>query len=139
GGIILIVSLFLSWYGISVGGAVTGGLDIPGANTTASGWDSLDIGDFVFFVIGLLAILPAALDIFDLELELPVEPGTVLTGLGIVAVLWIILRIIDKPGGDTQGIVDISLKFGIFVALIGAALVTFGGFTQRGEEEEPGY
>lgn len=139
GGIILIISLFLSWYGISAGGGTTSGIAIPEISNSFSGWASLDFADFLFLLIGLLAILPAALDVFDLELELPVEPGSVLTGLGIFAVLWVVLRIISKPGGGVSGFVDVGLKFGIFIALIGAALIAFGGFTQRGEEESPGY
>ncbi|MGH2906316.1 MAG: hypothetical protein ACRDKI_06045, partial [Solirubrobacterales bacterium] len=132
GGIVLIISLFLSWYGLSgTTGNIAGQLNI---DTSFSGWQSLDIGDFVLFLIGLLAITPAALDIFDLELELPFDKGLAILVGGGIAVAWVILRILDKPGGGIAGSV-LSLKFGIFVALVGAALVTFGGFTQRGEDE----
>jgi hypothetical protein len=143
GGIILIVSLFLSWYGLSVGGgagsfanSVANNLHI---DTTANGWQSLDVGDLFFFVVGLIAITPAALDVFDLELELPFDAGLVILVGGVISVLWIILRILDKPGGSTGGVVSVGLKFGIFVGLIGAALVAFGGFSQRGEAEELEY
>ena len=71
GGILLIVSLFLSWYGFDVGGLA--GQYMAAVDTSASGWQSLDIGDFVFLIVGLLAIAPAAFDIFDLEIELPFD------------------------------------------------------------------
>lgn len=133
----LIVSLFLSWYGVNVGGAAA---QFAGAvDTSANGWQSLDIGDLVFLIVGLLAIAPAAFDIFDLEIELPFDVSFVALVGGAISVAWIILRIIDKPGPDipeTAGIdISIGLKFGIFVALIGAALIVFGGFRQKQEDE----
>ncbi|MBJ7355169.1 MAG: hypothetical protein JHC98_10105 [Thermoleophilaceae bacterium] len=137
GGVLLIVSLFLSWYGVDVGG--TAGQFAAAIDTSANGWQSLDIGDLVFFIVGLLAIAPAAFDIFDLEIELPFDVGFVALVGGAVSVAWIILRIIDKPGPDIPDIagvdIGIGLKFGIFVGLVGAALVAFGGFKQTQEDE----
>jgi hypothetical protein len=137
GGLLLIISLFLSWYGINVGGAA--GQFTTGLDTSANGWQSLDIGDLVFLIVGLLAIAPAAFDIFDLEIELPFDVGFVALVGGIISVLWIILRILDKPGPDIpdNAVVDVSvgLKIGIFLALIGAALVVFGGLRQTQEED----
>jgi hypothetical protein len=134
GGIILIVSLWLAWYGVDLGGQVTdlakqAGVNIPDL-PTINAWRALDFFDIVFFVVGILAILPAALDVFDLEFELPFDAGVAVLVGGVVSVIWILLRIVSHPDGA-------SLKFGIFVSLIGAALVAFGGYTQR--EEEDGY
>jgi hypothetical protein len=137
GGVLLVVSLFLSWYGVNVGGAA--GQFAAAIDTSATGWQSLDIGDIVFFIVGLLAIAPAAFDIFDLEIELPFDVGLVAVVGGIISVLWIILRILDKPGPDIPAIagvdIGIGLKIGIFVGLIGAALVAFGGFRQQQEDD----
>lgn len=138
GGVLLIVSLFLSWYGVDVGG--TAGQFAAAIDTSANGWQALDIGDLVFFIVGLLAIAPAAFDIFDLEVELPFDVGFVSLVGGAISVAWIILRIIDKPGPDIPDIagidVGIGLKLGIFLALIGAALVAFGGFKQTQEDDD---
>jgi drug/metabolite transporter superfamily protein YnfA len=138
GGVLLIVSLFLSWYGINVSGDAA--QFATAFDNSFSGWQSLDIGDFVFFIVGLLAIAPAALDIFDLEIELPFDVGFVALIGGAISLAWIILRIIDKPGPDIPDVaglnVGIGVKFGIFVALIGAALIVFGGFRQQQEDDE---
>lgn len=133
----LIVSLFLSWYGVNVDGPAA---QFAGAvDTSANGWQSLDIGDLVFLIVGLLAIAPAAFDIFDLEIELPFDVAFVALVGGAISVAWIILRILDKPGPDipeTAGLsISIGIKFGIIVALIGAALIVFGGFRQKQEDE----
>lgn len=141
GGILLIVSLFLSWYGFDVGGLA--GQYMAGVDTSASGWQSLDIGDFVFLIVGLLAIAPAAFDIFDLEIELPFDISFVSLVGGAVSIAWIVLRIIDKPGPNLPDIagVDygIGLKFGIFIALIGAILIVVGGVMQKGEDDSAGF
>ena len=141
GGILLIVSLFLSWYGFDVGGLA--GQYMAAVDTSASGWQSLDIGDFVFLIVGLLAIAPAAFDIFDLEIELPFDVSFVSLIGGAVSIAWIILRIIDKPGPDVPDIagVDygIGLKFGIFIALAGAVLIVVGGVMQKGEDDSTGF
>lgn len=148
GGLVLIISLFLKWAGVDVP-------DAPEASgqfgqfaeefsdrlsdlATFSGWQVLDIADIVFFVVGVLAIAPAAFDIFDLEIELPFDVGLVALVGGVVATLWIILRVVDIGDG-------LEIKFGIFVGLAGAIAVAVGGFLQQsdsgGEEyafEAPG-
>lgn len=137
GGVLLIVSLFLSWYGVDVGGAA--GQFAVAVDTSASGWQSLDIGDLVFLIVGLLAIAPAAFDIFDLEIELPFDVAFVALVGGAISVAWIILRILDKPGPDIPDVagvdIGISLKIGIFLALVGAVLIVVGGVIQKGEDE----
>lgn len=139
GGIVLIISLFLNWYGADfdgIGGefgAAAGQFaESLNVDTSFSGWQSLDFGDIVFFVIGVLAIAPAAFDIFDLEIELPFDIGLVALVGGGISVLWIIWRFIDKPDG-------ISVEFGLFVGLLGAALVAAGGFLQKGDDEGEEY
>lgn len=133
----LIVSLFLSWYGVNVEGPAQ--QFVQGIDTSISGWASFDIADLVFFIVGLLAIAPAAFDIFDLEIELPFDISFVALVGGAVSVVWIIFRIIEKPGADAPDVpgydIGLGVKYGIFVALIGAALIVFGGFRQKQEDE----
>ncbi|MGB3952260.1 MAG: hypothetical protein WBK99_03845 [Solirubrobacterales bacterium] len=135
GGIILIISLFLTWYSFEakgLPGGIAGGF---GIDTSATGWQALDIGDFVLLLAGLAAIAPAALDIFDLEIELPVDPGVVTLGAGILAVAWAVLRFISTPDtGVAEQLVEVNRGIGIIAALIGGALIAFGGLKQQGEQ-----
>ncbi|MFY9488449.1 MAG: hypothetical protein WAP35_07125 [Solirubrobacterales bacterium] len=137
GGIILIISLFLTWYKVDAAGALggAGSALVPGLDLDASvnGWKSMDIGDFVLFLVGVIAIVPAALDIFDLEIELPVDPGAIALGGGILAVLWALMRLIDLPD-DGGGLIEIGRGIGIFIALVGGGIVAFGGLRQQGED-----
>lgn len=139
GGIVLIISLFLNWIGVDFGtiggefGAAAGQFaESLNVDTSASGWQALEFGDIVFFVVGVLAITPAALDIFDLEIELPFDVGVVALGGGVLSVLWILLRMLDKPDGA-------SLKIGIFLGLVGAIVVAVGGWLQFQSADEDEY
>lgn len=132
GGIVLIVSLFLDWYSISTDLGTFGGQVSSGR----SAFDALGIEPIILFLCGVLAIVPAALDIFDLEVELPFENSVATLAAGGIAVVIIVLRILVKPGPDIDvpGF-DYGLSFGIFLGLIGAGAVAFGGFTQKGESD----
>ncbi len=136
GGVLLLVSLFLSWYGFDLGAFGTA----IQVDTSASGWQALDIGDLFLLLVALIAIAPAAFDIAGLEIELPVPMGTISLAGGALGALFVVYRIIDKPGPDVSfgGSGGIELKFGIFVALIGAIVIAIGSFIQLGEEEDGG-
>ncbi|MBK5231131.1 MAG: hypothetical protein JJE27_08180, partial [Thermoleophilia bacterium] len=136
GGIVLIISLFLNWY------TYKAGLNIAGVNSSSStgisAWDAFSLIDLLLLVIGLLAIVPAALDVFDMEVELPVDMSVVTMAAGALAVLLIVFRVIDKPGPDVSvnipGVeAGVHLAFGLFIGLISSAAIAFGGFTQTSE------
>ncbi len=139
GGILLILSLFFKWYGFDLSGALGTAFQSQ-ISTSVSGWGALSTGDLFLTLVGLLAIAPAAFDIAGLEIELPVPMSTVSLGGGALAVLYVIYRILDKPGpdvsfGGSAGF-SIGLKMGIFIALIGAIVICVGSYFQLGEEDE---
>jgi hypothetical protein len=129
GGIVLLISLFLPWYGASV--SVAG----FSASGSASGWESLGFIDILLFLIAVAVI---AVVVARAAGQLPDEvPGAVvLLAFGALAVLLVLYRIIDIPAGDVPDQVDLSRKLGVFIALIGAAAVTYGGW--RTNSETPG-
>lgn len=127
GGIVLLISLFLPWYGASV--------DVAGfsASESGSGWEAMSFIDILLFVIALVAIaVVAARATGQLPAEIPA--AVVLLGLGALAVLLVLYRIIDIPvEGDVPDEVDLSRKIGVFVALIGSAAVAYGGWRRNTE------
>ena len=130
GGIVLLISLFLPWYGVSV--------DVAGfsASESGSGWEALGFIDILLFLISVAAIAivaARAAGAFPDDLPAPV----ILLGLGALAVLLVLYRIVDIPvDGDVPEQVDLSRKIGIFIALIGSAAVAYGGW--RTNMETPG-
>jgi len=127
GGIVLLISLFLPWYGASV--------DVGGfsASESGTGWEALSFIDILLFLIALAAIaIVAARATGRLPDEIPA--AVVLLGLGALAVLLVLYRIIDIPvDGDIPDEVDLSRKIGVFVALIASAAVAYGGWRRNAE------
>jgi hypothetical protein len=127
GGVVLLISLFLPWYGVSV--------DVAGfsASESGSGWEVLGFIDILLFLISITAIgMVVAKAAGALPADVPA--GVVLLGLGALAVLLVIYRIIDIPTeGDVPAEVDLSRKVGIFIALAGAAAITYGGWRTNTE------
>jgi len=127
GGIVLLVSLWLKWYGVSV--SVQG----FSASSSASGWEVLSTIDIILFLISLAAIVLVATKAAGaLPPDVPVP--VVLLALGALAVLLVLFRIIDTPApSDLPDEVDVSREIGIFIALIGAAGIAYGGWRSNAE------
>jgi hypothetical protein len=126
GGIVLLISLFLPWYGVSV--------DVAGfsASESGNGWQALGFIDILLFLIALVTIAVVAA---RAAARLPAEvPGAVvLLGLGALAVLLVLFRIVDIPVDNVPDGVDVSRKLGVFIALIGAGAVAYGGWRTNAE------
>jgi hypothetical protein len=129
GGVVLLISLFLPWYGVSV--------DIAGfsASESGSGWEVLGFIDILLFLISVAAIaivVARAAGALPADLPAPV----ILLGLGALAVLLVLYRIIDIPTeGDIPEQVELSRKVGVFIALVGAAAVAYGGWRTNTETQ----
>lgn len=129
-GALLFVFMFFKWFGVSV---ETGFGNFGGGSANA--WDSLEVIRFILLLTVIAAVGSALLKASGNELSLPMPTSTIVTLLGALSVLLILYRIIDPPGGgvDIEGI-GISRQLGIFLGLLAAAGVTFGGYTSMEEE-----
>lgn len=128
GGVVLLIGLFLKFYGI--GSTITvNGADIHNPYSVSfSGWHSLSVGRWIFLITALLAIGLAAAKANGQTLNLPITPSVLLAGLGGISAVWLLLRVLIHPADH------LSVKFGIFVALVGAGLLTFGAYQAMQEE-----
>ena len=131
--VLLFIFMFFDWFGVEVenvggfSGAVPGG---------GSAWDALDVIPIFLMIAIIAAIGVAVIRLTDADLEPPVSLNTIVAVLGALAVLLILYRIIDQPGGgDFGGVsVNVTLKFGIFLALVSAAGIAYGGYSAMREE-----
>jgi len=129
GGLVLLISLWLPWYGVSV--------NVAGfsASENASGWEVFSTIDIILFLVAIAAIVLVALKAAG-QLPADVPVALVLLALGGLAVLLILFRLIDTPApGDLPDEIDVSRKLGLFLGLIAAAGVVYGGW--RSNMESP--
>jgi hypothetical protein len=83
GALVLLISLFLDWFG-------SGGY-------SQTGWDALD-GDKLVGLFAIVALLLIGLELFDARISLPVEPSLVVLACGALSLMIIVLRFIDLSG-----------------------------------------
>jgi len=103
-------------------------------------WESFGFIDIILFITILVAIGAAVMAANAQSVDAPVAISALVAGLGILSVLLILFRIIDPPGGgDVETLagtvsVDIGRKIGVFLGLIAAGGIGYGGFLAMQEE-----
>lgn len=133
-GILLFVFMFFDWFGVEVSGVPAFSGTVEGSGGSA--WDALDVIP-IFLVLAIAAaVAVAVIRLTDADVEPPVSLNTIVAVLGALAVLLILYRIVDPPGGESFGgvSVDITLKVGIFLGLLSAAGIAYGGYSAMREE-----
>jgi hypothetical protein len=151
--IALLIFMFFAWYGIDSLSVSGGGLEqeITGdlleqfggeAETSASAWKAFSLIDILLLItiIGVVAL--AVTRAMGAAIDLPIAPSALIAGLGGVAFLLILFRLIITPdataGADIPAGVevdaDLSRKIGIFLGLIASAGMAIGGWLAMQEE-----
>lgn len=121
GGLVLTLSAFMGWY--SVGGDLRGQLSVIG-------WNTGTIGKLVF-VVGLAALLLLGLRVFGVELPPSVPDGLVVAGLGLVATILVLIRLIDVPERLEPAV---SRGIGIWLSLLAALVLIVAGLLKSAED-----
>ena len=132
--VLLFIFMFFDWFGVEVsGGGISSGT-IPGSGGSA--WDALDYIPIFLVITIVVALLSAFVRLAEADFEPPVSFNVVVTVLGAISFLLILFRIIDPPSfGSFGGLsVDGTVEFGIFLGLVAAAGIAYGGY--RGMQEE---
>jgi hypothetical protein len=131
-GIALILIMFIfSWYGVEAGGQ-----SVPDSGVNA--WEAFSFIDIVLFITVAAAIGLVVISASETEVGLPVALSAVVAGLGALSVILIFYRIIDTPGdvgvvGEAFDI-DVVRKIGVWLGLIAAVGVAYGGWRAMQEE-----
>jgi hypothetical protein len=119
-GLVLALSSFMGWY---AGSGV-------GVKLAVIGWHTGILGKLVFF-IGLAVLALVALRESGFELPPAVPESLLVLGLGALAAIFVLIRIISIPDAvlpaDGRGI-------GIWIALLAAIGVILGGLVRAAEE-----
>jgi hypothetical protein len=119
-GLVLMLSSFMDWYAGSGEGLVIGVI----------GWHTGALGKLICF-LGLAVVLLAILREVGIELPPAIPESLVVIAIGAVSTIFVLIRLISIPDqflpADGRGI-------GIWIALIAAIGVIFGGLLRAGEE-----
>jgi hypothetical protein len=133
GGIVLLIALFFfDWYGI--GTSVSTPIGEFSIRGDFGAWDRQGflgtLANLVILAAGVAAVGLAFLTATSRTVALPVAASALTAGLGIAAVVMVLGRMIFQPLDNDF----VDLKFGIWLALIGAAGVAIGGWQSMQEE-----
>ncbi len=132
--VLLFVFMFFDWFGVEVS-------SVPGFSGSISGsagsaWDRLDVIPLFLMLAIVVALAVAVIRLTDADLELRISLNSIVAALGAFAVLLILYRIVFPPGFDSFGGVgvDTTLKLGIFLGLVAAAGIAYGGYSAMRDE-----
>ena len=119
-GLVLMLSAFMDWY------AGSG----QGITIAVIGWHTGVLGKLVFFV-GFAVLVVSILRWAGIELPPTVPESLVVLGLGALATILVLIRVISIPDSvlpaDGRGI-------GIWISLVAALAVIAGGILRAAEE-----
>ena len=130
GGLIMAVGLFLTWYHLQNGNVTVNGTKGPADLT---GWEVHTIARW-FLLAGAAA--PLILTWIIWRGHALSWPRGEMTAVSAVAALGLIgyMTFVNKPGDVTS---LVSLRYGVFVSLAGAAMMLAGSATRASATERP--
>jgi len=132
-GLALFVFMFLPWYGIdSVGGF--------GVSADASAWEAFSFIDILLFFVCVVVVGLVIVQMAETTPDMPAPPTQIIMIAGIVALVLILFRLVVTPGVDIGGLdidVDLGRKIGVFLGLIAAAGIAYGGWRASQESQAP--
>jgi hypothetical protein len=132
--VLLFIFMFFDWFSAEV--SVNSGAFVGSASAGGNAWDALEVIPIFLMLAVIAAVGVAVVRLTDAMFEPSISINAVVAVLGALSVILILYRIIDPPGGGSiAGVsVDVSPAVGIFLGLIAAAGITYGGYRAMQEE-----
>ena len=116
GGVLLIVSLFLPWYG----------------DPSASGWEWFRAVDVILAGLALVGVALALASLTQRTTAVPIALAAFSILAGLIATILVVGRVLNLPG-DAD-----SREIGLFLGLVGALAVFLGGYGASRDERITG-
>ncbi len=129
----LFIIMFFNWFSAPEASFTTptGGVQFDisdfGVDTTVNAWQAFDFIDIVLLVTIIVAVGMFVIGATQSNVNLPVAGSAITAGLGILATLLVLYRIINPPG-------DFDREYGVFLGLIACAGIAIGGWLAMQEE-----
>jgi hypothetical protein len=126
GVVLLLVMFIFDWFSIDV---------VGGGSVGLNAWESFSYIDIILFLAAVSGIALAAVKAMDgTSGDLPLS--TITAGVGGLAALLVLFRIISPPGfdiPDNSGI-DVGREIGVFLGFLASLGVAAGGYKAMQEE-----
>jgi hypothetical protein len=129
--IVLFVSLFLPWYGLTGSGFAHGWTGYA-PREALTGWAAFTVVDVVLTACALVALVAVALQATQHSPALPIVSATAATWAGIATTVLVVVKLLDPP---LEGSVD--LRAGAWIGLASAVGCAIGGWWAM-RDERPG-
>ena len=127
-GIALLLIMFIfDWFTVEAAGGL-------GPSFGGNAWDTMEIIRFILLLAALSGIALAVVSATQSKVSMPVALSAITAGLGILSVVLIVFRIISPPDGGVGDLIDVGRAIGVFLGLIAAAGVAYGGYLAMQEE-----
>ncbi len=137
GAIALFIFLFFfKWYGYSSNAPSIAGVNVS-SSYSIDGWHAFQNSRWIWIVTIIVALGAVAIASGALELKSPVQLGVLVAGLGALSTLTILYRIVHHPTASASfgGFhASVGIKIGIWLGLIAAAAITYGGYLAMQDE-----
>ena len=133
--LLLFLFMFFDWFSVEVSGG--GGGFVASVTGSGNAWDALDNIPIFLVIVIVFTVAVVGIRLADAAFEPALSLNAVVAVAGAISVLLILYRIIDPPGGgdEVPGLsVDVSPSLGIFLGLIAAAGIAYGGYRAMQEE-----
>jgi hypothetical protein len=116
-GVVLLLSLFLPWYGSE-----------PPATDDVTGWQALAVIDIALALVAACGVLLAVVTATQRVPAVPIALSAVVTLVAIVGAALVVVRALDLPGG-VEG-----REWGLWLGLAGTAGIVVGGLLGMADE-----
>ena len=129
-----IILFFFKWYGVSSNVGAVSGLNI---NVSRSGWDTFTNSRWIWIITIIVGLGSVVLVAAQRKLELPLQPGVIVAGLGALSTIFILYRIVHHPTASASFgsfHASVGIKLGIWLGLIATMALTYGGYRQMQAE-----
>jgi hypothetical protein len=143
GGVILLGSLWLHWYGPDFSGLLPKGekgapfLVVNGEQPFApdlTAWQAFSVLDVILALIALLAIAVPVVTALSNGPAKPVAVSLLSSVFSALAVLLVLYRIVDQPGSNAL----VAVKPGAWIGFAGALIAFAGSWLALADERTPG-
>ena len=131
---LFIFMVFFKWYGISSNLGSIAGVNV---NVSRTGWQTFTNSRWIWLLTIIVALGALALKATQRKVETVVQPSAIIASLGALSTLLIFYRIVHHPTASASyGSFHASagIKFGIWLGLIAALAITYGGYLAMQEE-----